>query len=209
MAGLDAEWLFPGHGLAVQGHDAVHRVLCETARYLRVLVDQVRARMNAGETAEEIIHAVEPDPELASRPFLGATYDHPKFIVRNLLRLWGGWWNGNAADLLPSTPAGQATEIAHLAGGVERLVARGRELLEAGDAQLASHVAEWAIRAAPEDRAALELKRDVYARRLKTAEALMARGIFRAAMHDAQRALGEEPTRGGDAGMAFGGSGRV
>ena len=209
MAGLDPEWLFPGHGLAVQGHDAVHRVLCETARYLRVLVDQVRARMNAGETADEIVHAVEPDPELASRPFLRATYDHPKFIVRNLLRLWGGWWNGNAADLLPSTPATQAVEIAHLAGGVEHLVARGRELLEAGDAQLASHVAEWAIRAAPEDRAALELKRDVYARRLGTAEALMARGIFRAAMHDAQRALGEEPTRGADAGMAFRGSGRV
>ena len=165
--------------------------------------------MNAGQTAEEIFHAVEADPELSRRPFLRATYDHPKFIVRNLLRLWGGWWNGNAADLLPSTPATQAVEIAQLAGGVEHLVARGRELLEAGDAQLASHVAEWAIRAAPEDRAALELKRDVYARRLGTAEALMARGIFRAAMHDAQRALGEEPTRGADAGMAFRGSGRV
>src|SRR5215468_3661429 len=209
MAGLGAEWLFPGHGLAVQGRDAVRLVLTETARYLRGIVDQVRARMNAGQTADEIVHAVEPDPELATRPFLRATYDHPKFIVRNLLRLWGGWWNGNAADLLPSAPAVQATEIAHLAGGVERLVARGRALLEAGDAQLASHVAEWAIRAAPEDRAALELKRDVYARRLETAEALMARGIFRAAMHDAQRALGEELTRGGDAGLAFGGSGRV
>jgi hypothetical protein len=38
------------------------------------------------------------------------------------------------------------------------------------------------------------LKRDVYAQRLDEAESLMARGIFRAAMHDAQRALGEEPT---------------
>src|SRR5262249_40523744 len=34
MAGLDAEWLFPGHGLAVQGREAVRRVLSETARYL-------------------------------------------------------------------------------------------------------------------------------------------------------------------------------
>src|SRR5262249_51702845 len=139
MAGCDAEGLFPGHGLVVQGRDAVRTVRVETARYLRALVDEVRRRMNAGETADDIVHAVEPDPTLATRPYLRATYDHPKFIVRNLLRLWGGWWNGNAADLLPSTPAGQATEIAHLAGGVERLVARGRELLEVGDAQLASH----------------------------------------------------------------------
>ncbi len=36
MAGLDAEWLFPGHGLVVHGRDAVRTVLTETARYLRV-----------------------------------------------------------------------------------------------------------------------------------------------------------------------------
>src|SRR5262245_34922309 len=209
MAALDPEYLFPGHGLAVQGRDAVRMVLTETARYLRHIVEDVRARMNAGQTADEIFHAVEPDPVLATRSFLRATYDHPKFIVRNLLRLWGGWWNGNAADLLPATSASQAAEIAHLAGGVERLVARGRELLEQGDTQLASHVAEWATHAAPDDRGAEALKRDVYARRLEEAEALMARGIFRAAMQVAQVALGEEVTRGADAGMAFGGSGRV
>jgi glyoxylase-like metal-dependent hydrolase (beta-lactamase superfamily II) len=204
MAGCDAEWLLPGHGLAVQGRAAVRTVLTETARYLRVLVDEVRRRMNAGETAEEIFHAVEPDATLATRPFLSATYDHPKFIVRNLLRLWGGWWNGNAAELLPATPAHQAEEVARLAGGVDAVVARGRALLAAGDATLAAHVAEWATRAAPSSRDAQALKRDVYARRLTDAESLMARGIFRAAMHDAQRALGEEPTHVAEAaGMAL------
>src|SRR4029077_16774435 len=111
MAGLDAEWLFPGHGLVIAGRDAVRTVLVETARYLRVIIDQVLERMNAGQTPDEIFHAVEPDPELATRPFLQANYDHPKFIVRNLLRLWGGWWNGNAAELLPATTERQAKEI--------------------------------------------------------------------------------------------------
>lgn len=192
MASLEAEWLFPGHGLVVQGRDAVRMMLTETARYLRVIIDQVLERMNAGETPEEIVHAVEPDPELASRPFLQANYDHPKFIVRNLLRLWGGWWNGIAADLLPATSQAQATEIAKLAGGVAALVQRGRTLLASGDAVMAAHVAEWATRAAPDERSAQELKRDVYARRLAEARALMAQGIFRAAMNDAKQALGEE-----------------
>jgi len=204
MAGCDAEWLFPGHGLAVHGRDAVRMVLVETARYLRVIVDEVRRRMNAGETPEDIVHAVEPDAELAQRPFLRATYDHPKFIVRNLLRLWGGWWNGNAADLLPATAARQAQEIAALAGGVGAVVLRGRVLLDGGDATVAAHLAEWATRAEPGSREAQALKRDVYARRLDEAESLMARGIFRAAMHDAERALGEEPTRAIEAaGMAL------
>jgi glyoxylase-like metal-dependent hydrolase (beta-lactamase superfamily II) len=208
MAGYEPEWLFPGHGPAVHGREAVRTMLTETARYLRVIVDQVRERMNAGQTADEIFHAVEPDRELAKRTFLQPTYDHPKFIVRNLLRLWGGWWNGNAADLLPATPAAQAAEIASLAGGVDTLVARGRALLDAGDATMASHVAEWATRAAPEDRDAQALKRDVYERLHADAAALMARGIYRAAMNDAERALGDEPTFAADAGMSFTGGQR-
>jgi len=190
MAGLDAEWLFPGHGLVVHGHDAVRTVLTDTARYLRVLVAQVLERMNDGQTPEEIFHAVEPDPELATRPFLAANYDHPKFIVRNLLRLWGGWWNGNAADLLPATWAAQAQEIAALAGGVDAVVARGRSVLAAGNAPLAAHLAEWATRAAPDNRSAQEFKRDVYERRLAEEGSLMAKGIYRAAMDDAKKALG-------------------
>jgi hypothetical protein len=67
-------------------------------------------------------------------------------------------------------------------------------LLADGDVVLASHVVEWATRAEPADRVAQELKRDVYARRLADERSLMGQGIFRAAMHDAQRALGEEPT---------------
>jgi len=203
MAGLDAEWLFPGHGIAVHGTAAVRMVLTETARYLRIIIDQVLERMNAGQTAEEIFHAVEPDPELAKRPFLQARYDHPKFIVRNLLRLWGGWWNGNAADLLPATWAAQAAEIAGLAGGVGRLIERGRALLADGDAVMAAHLAEWATRAAPGDRAAQTLKRDVYARCLSEAESLMAQGIYRAAMNDARQALGEPPEAGSGLGMGL------
>jgi len=193
MAALDAEWLCPGHGLVVHGADAVRRVLTDTARYLRVIVDQVLIRMNAGETPEAIFHAVEPDPELAARPYLGAYYDHPKFIVRNLLRLWGGWWNGNAGDLLPATHERQAAEIAALAGGVEALVRRGRERLAAGELELAAHLAEWATRADAASRAAQELKRDVYDGRWQAEGSLMAKGIYRAAANDARSALGEEP----------------
>lgn len=203
MAALDAEWLFPGHGLVVHGAAAIRTMLLDAARYLRVLIDQVRERLNAGEAPDDIVHAVRPDPELASRAYLRATYDHPTFIVRNLLRLWGGWWNGNAADLLPATSAAQALEIATLAGGLEALVARGDTLLAAGDAVLATHVAEWATRADPESPAAQRLKRDAYRTRLADAESLMARGIFRAALNDAERALGEPETAASDTGMAL------
>ncbi len=193
MTSLEAEWLLPGHGLIVLGRSAVNQVLSETARYLRVIVDQVLERMNAGQMPEQIFHEVEPDAELAKRPYLRPLYDHPKFIVRNLLRLWGGWWNGNAADLLPATWADQAAEIAKLAGGVGAVVKRGSELLEKGETALAAHLAEWATRAEPESREAQSLKSAVYERRAQEEPSLMGKGIFRAAANDARASLGEEP----------------
>ena len=192
MAALDAEWLFPGHGLVIRGRAEVRRVLTETARYLRHIIDQVVPLLNADRTPEDIVAAVESDPELAQRPYLLELYDHPKFIVRNLLRRWGGWWSGNAADLFPAHSTRQAQEIAALAGGVAALGARGRALLAAGDLEMACHVAEWANRAAPDDASTLELKRDAYAARGAATRNLMAQGIYRGAMNEALVALGQE-----------------
>ena len=193
MAGLGAAWLFPGHGLVVRGEEGVRTLLTETAAWLRSIIDQVLERMNAGQSPEQIFHEVEPDPELSTRPFLRVIYDHPKFIVRNLLRLWGGWWNGNAADLLPAPWQDQGREIATLSGGIEPLVARGRELLAGGEVVMACHVAEWATQGDPGEAAAQELKRDAYRQRLAEAKETMTQGIYRAAMNDAIRALGGEP----------------
>jgi glyoxylase-like metal-dependent hydrolase (beta-lactamase superfamily II) len=202
MAVLDAEYLFPGHGLVIHGRDAIRSVLGDTANYLRGIIEQVLVRLNRGEDPETIFHAVEADPELTRKPYLYEHYDHSKFIVRNLIRMWGGWWNGNAADLMPATEARQAAEIAALAGGVPALLTRGRAQLSTGDLEMACHTAEWATRAAPADRAAQEFKRDAYHARLEATPNLMMKGIYRAAMNDARVCLGE-PRVQADAGLSL------
>jgi glyoxylase-like metal-dependent hydrolase (beta-lactamase superfamily II) len=192
MAALEPEWLFPGHGQAIHGRDAVRLVLTETAQYLRHIIDQVLTRLNAGETSEQIFHGVTSHPELKKRPYLLEMYDHPKFIVRNLIRQWGGWWNGNAADLFPATPEQQAREIVTLAGGVAPLIARARQALDEGRLEMAAHMAEWATRADAANRDAQAFKRDVYERCMTASNNLMAQGIYRGAMNDASEALGGE-----------------
>ena len=189
MAALGAEWLCPGHDLVLRGADNIRVFLSDHAAYLRSLVCQVLERMNAGESTEEILLGVRPDPELAAKPYLRQVWNHPSFIVRDLLRLWGGWWDGYADDLLPVARAVRAQEIARLAGSVEAIVARGRELLSEGDLPRAGVLCEWAVSAAPRNRETLELKRDVYASRVAAETAGIARGALRAAMEDAIRAL--------------------
>ncbi len=192
MAALDAMYLFPGHGLVVKGQSGVRQVLTDTAQYLRHIIDQVLPRLNAGEAPDDIAASVTSHRDLATRPYLLELYDHPTFIVRNLIRHWGGWWNGNAAELLPATTASQAVEIVALAGGIATLVVRGRAVLASGDSQMAAHIAEWATRAQPMDRAAQAFKRDVYEQRLFETDNLMIAGIYRDAMNTARRALGED-----------------
>ena len=195
MAALKPAWLFPGHGFVLQGEEIIQTLLTDVAAFMRDLVEKVVARMNEGQMPYEIYHAVEPDPVLAAKPYLKAFYDHPKFVVRNILRQYGGWWSGQADELLPASPAEQAKEVAELAGGVEAIVARGRSKLANNELKLAAHLAEWATRAEPSNQMAQEFKRDVYERRMKAEKSLMARGIFRHSANQAREALGEKPLR--------------
>ena len=193
MMSLKPEVLFPGHGFVLQGGDAIQTLLGDTAAMNRDFVTQVVERMNAGQSPEEIYHAVEPNSELINKWYLRPSYDHPKFVVRNLLRKYAGWWSGNAAELLPASYKAQAQAIVDLAGGVDAVVAKGRAILESGDLVLASHHADWASQAEPDSQTAQSFKRDVYEARMNSEKSLMARGIYRSVANEARKLLGQEP----------------
>ena len=193
MMALDPEVLFPGHGFVLQGRDHIQTLLGDTAALNRDFVTQVVDRMNAGESPEEIYHAVEPNPELIKKWYLRPSYDHPKFVVRNLLRKYAGWWSGNPAELLPAPYKTQSQAIVDLAGGVDAVIAKGRELLESGDLPLACHHADWASEAEPDNTAAQAFKRDAYEARMNAEKSLMSRGIFRNTANEARKALGQDP----------------
>ncbi len=181
MMKAGAEVLLPGHGVPVFGALRVRQVLSDTAEYLQSLYDQTAAMMNAGKPIEEIVQSVEPPAKLAEKPYLQAVYDEPEFIVRNIWRLEGGWYDGTPSHLKPAPMAAQANEIAELAGGVGKLVERAEAKFAAGDLALASQVIEWAVTAAPEDVAAHTARMKIYAARAAESRSTMSHGIFRAA----------------------------
>jgi alkyl sulfatase BDS1-like metallo-beta-lactamase superfamily hydrolase len=181
MAKTGAEILIPGHGTPVFGSIRVRQVLLDTAEYLRSLYEQTIALMNEGATLGQIVNQVEPPAALAEKPYLQAVYDEPKFIVHNIWRLEGGWYDGTPSHLKPAPEADQAKEIAELAGGIERLVARALERLADGELAIASHLADWAVAAAPNFKEALAARAQIYEARASGAKSTISRGIFRAA----------------------------
>ena len=97
MAERGAALLIPGHGMPIFGADRVRRALTETAEWLEALVGQTLALMNAGAPLEQVLREVRPPARLADRPYLQAVYDEPQYVVRNLWRLYGGWYDGAPA----------------------------------------------------------------------------------------------------------------
>ena len=179
MDALGAELLCPGHGYPIRGADRVHQALTDTATLLESLHDQTVEMMNAGARLDDILHTVRAPSDLLARPYLHPIYDEPEFIVRNIWRLYGGWYDGNPAHLKPAPEAALAAELAALAGGANRLAERASALAEAGDLALACHLAELAAQAAPGDAGIRTIRGSVYARRADTERSTMSRGIYR------------------------------
>ena len=105
MAAHGAETLVPGHGAPIFGADRVRAALGDTAEWLEFLVHETLARMNAGVSLATILAEVRPPAHLAERPYLQPIYDEPEFVVRNVWRLYGGWYDGNPSHLKPAPEA--------------------------------------------------------------------------------------------------------
>jgi alkyl sulfatase BDS1-like metallo-beta-lactamase superfamily hydrolase len=177
MADQGAELFLPAHGLPIAGAARIRRVLTEVADALDGLVSETLAMMNAGARLNDIIHSVKVDPAVLEKPYLRPMYDEPEFVIRNIWRLYGGWWDGDPAHLKPAKAAVLACELATLAGGALRLAERALELTSS-DPRLACHLAELAAQAEPEDPRVHQVRAEVFQARRDHETSLMAKGIF-------------------------------
>ncbi len=194
MAALEPELFVPAHGLPIAGRERIARCLDTVATALEDLVSQVLDAMNAGASLDDIVHSVSVPDETLALPYLRPMYDEPEFVIRNIWRLYGGWWDGNPARLKPPADDAIGIEVVELAGGVDAVIARAHARSTAGDHRLACQLIEYARAAEPESRAVHEARAAIYTARRGAESSLMAKGIYRSATADSEAALtGETP----------------
>ncbi len=193
MVAKSPELVGPAHGLPMSGLTRATRVLSSTAEALEFLVDGVIELLNADATLDDALHTVLVPEELLALPWLRPFYDEPEFVVRNIWRTFGGWWDGNPAKLHPARELTLATEIVGLAGGTDAVITRALALAEAGDLRTAGELVEFATTAEPSDRAAHVARTEIYARKRRDATSLMAKGIYEDASRRSAAVAGIEP----------------
>ena len=194
MAAKNAELFVPAHGLPIAGADRIRTCLETVAGTLETLVADVLAAMNSGATLDSIVNEVNVPAEALELPYLRPLYDEPEFVIRNIWRLYGGWYDGNPARLKPAADAAVGAEVASLAGGAHALIARAVELSSSGDHRLACQIIEFAAAAEPESHAVHEARSQIYSARRGAETSLMAKGIFLSAKAESDAIVtGEVP----------------
>ena len=188
MAETGVELFLPAHGLPIQGKERIKGVLTDVADSLEFLVKETVARMNEGTRLDEIVHEVKLDSTIMEKPYLQPIYDEPEFVVRNIWRLYGGWYDGNPAYLKPAPERELALELANLAGGALNLAERSHVLMQSNP-RLACHLAELAVQADPENKDLHEVRAQVYQHRRTIESSLMAKVIYGSAANESRDKL--------------------
>jgi glyoxylase-like metal-dependent hydrolase (beta-lactamase superfamily II) len=181
MAARHPRSLCPGHGgPVIHDPELIQRMLLETATFLELIVERTLAALESGSPPHvDIVRSVELP--VSSSPWLQPVYDEQEFIVRNVLRHFGGWFSGRPSELKPASRKSVADEIVSLSGGTEHLLSRARQLAEQGELPLACHLLDYALEAAPDDAAVQLTVAELYERRAAAEESLMAINLFRSA----------------------------
>jgi glyoxylase-like metal-dependent hydrolase (beta-lactamase superfamily II) len=178
MAALSPRSMCPGHGgPVIDDADLVLRILVETADYLDAIVERTLTALDAGGPPHvDIVREVELPA--TDSPWLQPVYDEGEFIVRNVVRFFGGWYSGRPSELKPPTRAALASEVVALAGGAAALLDRAEA---SADLRVACSLADYALEADPADEAVRARVAAIYERRADAETSLMAINIFRSA----------------------------
>jgi alkyl sulfatase BDS1-like metallo-beta-lactamase superfamily hydrolase len=176
MAALKPTVLMPMHGAPVTDAAEVEKRLTVLAEALEHVSAETVRRLNDGERKDAIAATISWPKRYADEPTLNAQYNRPEDISRMVSMRWTGWWDGIPGHFAALPFEAEAKEAIRLAGGIEALDKRARELL-ASDPKLAARLADWAFFGEPENPVALRLTVDVYMARLAEADMPVQEGL--------------------------------
>ncbi len=155
--------------------------------------DETLRLMNEGASLDEIVHSRARAGALLDRPYLRPVYDEPEFVVRNIWRLYGGWWDGDPAHLKPAHPCGvrgrdgRARRRRRRGGHPRGRARRGRRRRRRCASPVNSR--RLAVDADPTSNAAHGARAEVFERRVAAEASTMSKGVFSWTAAESRRAL--------------------
>jgi linear primary-alkylsulfatase len=162
MFGSQSDVVFASHHWPTWGRENVVRFLCEQRDLYAYLHDQTLRLLNQGYTGPEIAEMIELPPALDTAWHARGYYGCVSHNVKAIYQRYLGWFDGNPAHLWEHPPVETARRYADCFGGVDSLVAKGREYEAAGDLRFAAQLLQHAVYAQPDHAEAKQAQAQVF-----------------------------------------------
>jgi alkyl sulfatase BDS1-like metallo-beta-lactamase superfamily hydrolase len=160
--GPEAEVMFAAHTWPRWGNDRIQSVMRVQRDVYANLNNDVLHAANKGVTINEIHNVYRLPPSLqqewAARSYHGSEEHNSRAVLNRYL----GYWDGNPATLVPESPRDSAPLFVEMMGGADRILARSRELHDAGNYRLAVELLNKLVFAQPGNQAAKNLLADAF-----------------------------------------------
>jgi alkyl sulfatase BDS1-like metallo-beta-lactamase superfamily hydrolase len=160
--GLEAEVMFASHHWPRWGNDRIQEVLRGQRDLYANMNNQVLHLANQGVTINQIHNVYEVPQGLQAKWDCRGYHGSPQHNARGVVQRYLGFWDCNPATLIPLSPADSAPLYVEMMGGADRIIARGRELHDAGDYLLAVEIVNKLVQAEPDNVEGKELLADIF-----------------------------------------------
>ena len=176
--GREAEVMFASHSWPRWGNERIQEVMRAQRDAYANLNNQVLHLANQGVTINEIHNEYVVPASLrnqwAARQYHGSEFHNSRAVLNRYL----GYWDGNPATLAPLSPGDSAPLYVEMMGGADSILAKARELHEAGEYRLAMEILNKLVYAEPGNEAAKGLLADVFEQLGYQYESTSMRNVF-------------------------------
>lgn len=149
-----ADLALASHGWPLWGKARVESYLAGQRDAYRYVHDRTLNRANNGATLHEVADGIADAPMQQSAFDTRGYYGTLNHNMKATYQRYFGWWDGVPANFNPLPPAEAAKRYVKLAGGPDKLLAAGKEALEAGEYRWAAELLNHLVFAEPANAAA-------------------------------------------------------
>ncbi|MGD9920354.1 MAG: alkyl/aryl-sulfatase [Pseudorhodoplanes sp.] len=160
--GPDTEVMCGGHNWPRFGKERVANVIRAHRDIYANLNNQVLHHANQGVTINQIHNVYKLPKSLDEMWFVRGYHGHVTHNARAVVQRFLGFWDCNPANLAPLSPEDSAPLYVEMMGGAERIIARGRQLYDAGDYLRAMEIANKLVLAEPRNQTGKDLLADIF-----------------------------------------------
>ena len=160
--GTEAQVMFASHSWPRWGNERIQEVMRTQRDTYANLNNEVLHLANQGVTINEI-HNVYKLPESLQQNWAAHSYHGSEgHNSRAVINRYLGYWDANPATLTPMSPRDSGPLYVEMMGGAQKIMAKGKELIAAGNYYAAIEILNKLVYGEPKNQAAKDLLADAF-----------------------------------------------